>query len=68
MAVVRRIVRGQAVLTGLLNMLSEKLEYMGAFVFNRKQARTAEVFSLELIIIVSHMGTCMLIFAAPTAL
>jgi hypothetical protein len=40
-------------------MLSEKLEYMGAFVFNRKQARTAEVFSLELIIIVSHMGTCM---------
>merc|ERR1711871_1190314 len=40
-------------------MLSEKLEYMGAFVFNRKQARTAEEFSLELIIIVSHLGTCL---------
>jgi hypothetical protein len=45
-------------------MLSEKLEYMSAFVTNRREARVKEVFALEMLIVVSHLGTVLFGMAA----
>ena len=40
-------------------MLSEKMEYMSAFISNRREARVKEVLGLELLIVISHLGTCL---------